>query len=236
MKNTYGTGCFLLMNTGVDPIASERGLITTLAVDGEGGPCYALEGSVFIAGAAIQWLRDELRIIESAVESEQTARSVEDNGGVYFVPAFVGLGAPHWDMEARGTIVGLTRGAGRGHLVRAALESMAYQTHDVVSLMEQETGVQVAELAVDGGAAANDFLMQFQADLIDRRVVRPAAIESTSLGAAYLAGLKAGVWRDSHELSALREREREFVPALYDSRREELLSGWQRALRQAMPR
>lgn len=234
MKNTYGTGCFLLMNTGAVPIASQKGLITTLAADGNGGPCYALEGSVFIAGAAIQWLRDELCIIEHAAESEQAARAVEDNGGVYFVPAFVGLGAPHWDMAARGTIVGLTRGAGRNHLIRAALESMAYQTHDVVSIMEEETGVQVRELAVDGGAAANDFLMQFQADVTDRRVVRPAVIESTSLGAAFLAGLNAGVWHDSRELCDLREREREFVPAMDGSLREELLRGWHRALRQAM--
>jgi len=236
MKNTYGTGCFTLMNTGDTPVESSRGLITTVAVSGDGGPCYALEGSVFVAGAVIQWLRDELGILESAAESEALAASVEDNAGVYVVPAFVGLGAPHWDMDARGIIVGLTRGANRGHVVRAALESMAYQSYDVIAAMEAETGLRAPELAVDGGAVANDFLMQFQADILGKPVVRPAVIESTSLGAAYMAGLAAGVWCDAHELSRLKKQEATFRPDMDDVTRQRLLAGWRKALRQAMTR
>jgi len=234
IKNTYGTGCFLLMNTGQEAIFSKKGLVTTLAVDGKGNPCYALEGSVFIAGAAIQWLRDELKIIDKSSDSEKAALSVEDNGGVYMVPAFVGLGAPHWNMQARGVIVGLTRGANRNHIIRAALESMAYQTYDVLSTMEDETGIKADKLAVDGGAVQNDFLMQFQADIIDKPVVRPRVTESTSLGAAFLAGLKAGVWKNSSELSKLKSIEREFIPSMADQKRGELLSGWKKVLRQAM--
>lgn len=234
IKNTYGTGSFVIMNTGSDSISSSRGLITTLAVDGTGDPCYALEGSIFSAGAAIQWLRDELRIIEKASDSEAAALSVENNGGVYLVPAFVGLGAPHWDMEARGVLVGLTRGANRNHVVRAALESMAYQTYDVLSAMEEGTQMRTENLAVDGGAAVNDFLMQFQADIIDKPVVRPALIESTSLGAAYMAGLRAEVWKDSNELIGLKTVEREFVPSMDEKTRTQLIEGWQKALRQAM--
>ncbi len=180
MKNTYGTGCFLLMNSGSQAIFSNKGLITTLAVDGNGKPCYALEGSVFIAGAAIQWLRDELKILKNASDSEKAANQLDDNGGIYLVPAFVGLGAPHWNMEARGTIVGLTRGTKRNHIIRAALEAMAYQTLDVLTIMEEETGIKTQKLAVDGGASANNFLMQFQADIIDRPVIRSSFIESTS--------------------------------------------------------
>jgi glycerol kinase len=236
IKNTYGTGCFAIMNTGSEAITSDKGLITTLAVDGRGEPCYALEGSVFIAGAAIQWLRDELKILDNASDSEQAARSVEDNGGVYLVPAFVGLGAPHWDMQARGVIVGLTRGANRNHIIRAALESMAYQTYDVLSAMEQETGINTQKLAVDGGATANDFLMQFQSDIINRPVARPSLIESTSLGAAYMAGLKAGVWKGSGELIGLKAYGKEFIPSMDGKGRKKLLEEWHKALRQAMAR
>ncbi len=234
IKNTYGTGCFLLMNTGSEAIFSNKGMLTTLAVAGDGSPCYALEGSVFIAGAAIQWLRDELRIIQSSKESEALARSVSDNAGVYMVPAFVGLGAPHWDMQARGVIVGLTRGTNRNHIVRAALEAMAYQSFDVLTAMMAETGMMADKLAVDGGAVDNDFLMQFQADIINKPVVRPAIIESTSLGVAFMAGLKAGIWNNSDQLSRLKAIDREFLPAMAAEQREQLLKGWQKALRQAM--
>lgn len=233
-KNTYGTGCFLLMNAGSNAIFSTKGLVTTLAINGKGDPCYALEGSVFIAGAAIQWLRDELKIIDKYAESEKAALSVEDNGGVYMVPAFVGLGAPHWDMQARGVIVGLTRGANRNHIIRAALESMAYQTYDVLSTMEDETGIKAEKLAVDGCAVQNDFLMQFQANIIDKPVLRPSVVESTSQGAAFLAGLKAGFWKNSDELSRLKSVEKEFIPLMDNQKREELLRGWKKALRQAM--
>jgi glycerol kinase len=235
-KNTYGTGSFLVMNTGDRPVRSERGLATTLAVEAGGGPCYALEGSVFVAGAAIQWLRDELRILKTAAESEVLARSIPDNGGVYLVPAFAGLGAPHWDMEARGAVVGLTRGTGAAHLARAALEAMAYQSEDVLALMEEESGIAVECLMVDGGATANDFLMQFQADISGRPVLRPRAIESTALGAAMLAGLRAGFWADSSELEALKEYDRRFEPRMESSERERLKEGWRRALRQTRTR
>jgi glycerol kinase len=230
-KNTYGTGCFLMMNTGERAVESKKGLITTLAVNGEGEPCYASEGAVFIAGAAIQWLRDELQIIDSASRSERIATSVDDNGGVYLVPAFVGLGAPHWNMNARGTIVGLTRGSNRAHVVRAALEAMAYQTGDVLFAMEEETGLHIDNLAVDGGAAANDFLMQFQADILDCTVQRPEIIESTSLGAAFLAGLRVGFWTGASALAGLKSYEREFTPAMDSGRRTALLDGWRQALR-----
>jgi glycerol kinase len=234
IKNTYGTGCFVVMNTGSEAITSNTGLITTLAVNGSGDPCYALEGSIFIAGAAIQWLRDELRIIEDSSDSEAAALSVGDNGGVYLVPAFVGLGAPHWNMQARGTLVGLTRGTNRNHIIRAALESMAYQTHDVLSTMEQETEMKTERLAVDGGAASNNFLMQFQSDIIGKPVVRPTLIESTSLGAAYMAGLKAGLWRNSEELACLKTYDREFMPSMDETNRKELIEGWRKALRQTL--
>ncbi|MBL7092627.1 glycerol kinase GlpK [candidate division KSB1 bacterium] len=234
VKNTYGTGCFILMNTGEKTIFSKKGLITTLAVDGMGKPCYALEGSIFIAGAAIQWLRDELKIITHAADSEQAALSVENNGGVYLVPAFVGLGAPHWDMQARGTIVGLTRGTNRNHIIRAALESMAYQTCDVFTTMEQETGIKIKELSVDGGAVENNFLMQFQADVLNKTVLKPKIIESTSLGAAFLAGLKAGFWKNANELSRMKKYKKSFYPEMEKQKRLELLEGWRKALRQTM--
>ncbi len=234
IKNTYGTGCFLLMNTGQQAIFSNKGLLTTLAVAGRGEPCFALEGSVFIAGAAIQWLRDELKILPKSGDSEAAALAVPDNGGVYMVPAFVGLGAPHWNMQARGVIVGLTRGSNRNHIIRAALEAMAYQTYDVLATMEEETGIRVDKLAVDGGAVGNNFLLQFQADILNKPVVRPSIIESTSLGVAYMAGLKAGIWKNSEELARLKSIEREFIPAMENLKRNELLKGWSRALRQAM--
>jgi glycerol kinase len=236
IKNTYGTGCFLLMNTGAEPVRSARGLITTLAIGEAGQPCYALEGSVFVAGAAVQWLRDGLGLIRQAGETAAAALAVPDNGGVYMVPAFVGLGAPHWDSEARGAIVGITRGSRREHLIRAALESIAYQTHDVFTAMEQETGTRAAVLAVDGGACANDFLMQFQADILGRQVLRPTAIESTSRGAAWLAGLHAGVWRSTAALADLKACERAFTPTMADTDRNRLLAGWQKALRQTLTR
>ncbi len=235
-KNTYGTGCFLLMNTGEKAVESKHGLLTTLAVDGKGNPCYALEGSVFIGGAAIQWLRDELGILAKASDSQQAAGLVADNGGVYLVPAFVGLGAPHWDMQVRGLLTGLTRGSNRNHIIRAALESMAFQSLDVLRAMEQDSGMGLETLAVDGGASANDFLMQFQADILGRPVLRPAVIESTSLGAAYLAGLQAGIWKGQAELAGMRRVEREFVPALSSNERSQLLEGWQKALRQTLTR
>ncbi len=234
MKNTYGTGCFIMMNTGNEAVASSKGLLTTLAADGNGNPSYALEGSVFIAGAAIQWLRDELQILDNAANSEAAALAVENNGGVYLVPAFVGLGAPHWNSQARGIIVGLTRGSNRNHLIRAALEAMAYQTEDVLRLIEMESGIHASELAVDGGACSNDFLMQFQADISGKNIIRPAVTESTSLGAAFLAGLQAGVWKNAAELTRLKNIEREFVPEMAENARTHLHSGWQKALRQAL--
>lgn len=232
IKNTYGTGCFVMLNTGEDAVQSQKGLITTLAADARGNPCYALEGSIFIAGAAVQWLRDELKILKKAADSEAAAASLKDNGGVYLVPAFVGLGAPHWDMQARGTITGLTRGANQNHLIRAALESMAYQTYDVLKIMQQETGLTIKELAVDGGAVVNNFLMQFQSDILGTPILRPEVIESTSLGAAYLAGLKAGLWPDSQQLSELKVIEKKFTPDMDEAIKEQLLAGWQKALRQ----
>ena len=232
VKNTYGTGCFLVMNTGEKPVFSSSGLITTLAVDEHGKPCYALEGSVFIAGAVVHWLRDELQLIDDSGESESVACSVPDSNGVYLVPAFVGLGAPHWDPDARGTITGLTRGANRAHLVRAALESIAYQTYDVLKMMETDSGVSIHELNVDGGATANGFLMQFQADLLNIPIQRPEMAELTSLGAAFLAGLATGVWKDSSELAALKTEKSLFKPAMNDQTRVELLHGWQKAVRQ----
>ena len=234
IKNTYGTGCFLLMNTGAALIRSSHGLVTTLAVDETGGPCYAIEGSVFVAGAAIQWLRDELRILDNAAESEAAARSLKGNDGVYLVPAFTGLGAPHWAAEARGTLVGLTRGTNRNHLIRAALEAMAYQSYDVFEAMSADSGLDLTELAVDGGATANNFLMEFQAGILNRPVVRPSVIESTSFGAACLAGLGAGAWGDADELTGLRVIDRRFEPTMAAATREALLDGWRRAVRQTM--
>jgi len=230
VKNTYGTGCFLLMNTGGKIPHSDSGLLSTVAWGRKSGTEYALEGSVFIAGAAIQWLRDEMQLIATAAESEAVARSVPDTHGVYVVPAFVGLGAPHWDAYARGTITGITRGANRRHVVRAALESIAYQTREVVDAMARDSGLRPEVLRVDGGAAKNDFLCQFQADILGIPVERPATTESTALGAAYLAGLAAGFWKDEAELAAHLELGRRFEPAMDVARREELYAGWQRAV------
>ncbi len=234
VKTTYGTGAFMLLNTGREKVLSEHGLLTTIAADGAGKPCYALEGSVFIAGAAIQWLRDELQLIHSADETEAAALAVEGNGGVYLVPAFVGLGAPHWNMHARGTIVGLTRGSNRNHIIRAALESMAFQTFDLLTTMEKETGVSIKKMNVDGGATANNFLMQFQADLLQMPLVRPEMAETTALGAAYLAGMYVGIWEDGTALRALDRPEEGFRPQMAVSERDALLNGWQKALRQTM--
>jgi len=234
VKNTYGTGCFAMLNIGDKFQLSEKGLLTTLAINKQGQPCYAFEGSIFIAGAVIQWLRDELQLIETAADSEAAALKVPDNNGLYIVPAFVGLGAPHWDMEARGIISGLTRGANRNHIIRAALESIAYQSVDVLNLMESEAGIAIHELVVDGGAVVNNFLMQFQADILDRPVLRPAVTESTALGAAYLAGLICGFWTDIDELLKLKKIDRRFEPGMKTDVREQYLSGWRQALRQAM--
>ncbi len=225
-KNTYGTGAFLLMNTGHEHRISPGGLLTTIAADAVGRPAYALEGSIFVAGAAVQWLRDELGLVARASETEEIARSVPDSAGVYVVPAFAGLGAPYWDMQARGAIVGLTRGANRRHLVRATLESLAYQSRDVIEVMNRDSGTQIRELRVDGGASANDFLMQFQADILGVPVERPALLETTAAGAAYLAGVGAGLFRDPSELDAARRIERRFEPALAASEREGLYAGW----------
>ena len=230
MKNTYGTGCFLLMNTGEKANASKNGLLTTIAWRTGGKTEYALEGSVFIAGAGVQWLRDGLGIIGSAAETEALATSVSDNHGVYFVPAFVGLGAPHWDMDARGAIVGLTRGASRAHVARASLEAMAYQTRDVVECMQRDSGIKAKELRVDGGATRNDFLCQFQADILGIPVVRPVITETTALGAAYLAGLAVGFWKSEKEIAGQWQEEKRFEPKMKKSQRDKLYAGWQEAV------
>ncbi|WP_341875971.1 glycerol kinase GlpK [Defluviitalea saccharophila] len=233
-KNTYGTGCFLLMNTGEKAVTSKNGLLTTIAWGVDGKVEYALEGSIFIAGAAIQWLRDELKIIEKASDSEPLAESVEDTNGVYVVPAFVGLGAPYWDQYARGTIVGLTRGVKKEHLIRATLESLAYQTSDVLKAMEEDSGITLKALKVDGGACANNFLMQFQADVLGVQVDRPEVIETTALGAAYLAGLAVGYWKDKEDISKNWAISRSFTPNMDDSRRTELLNGWKAAVNRSL--
>ena len=239
-KNTYGTGCFLLMNLGEQPVTSQHGLLTTLCCDARGRAVYGLEGSVFVAGAAIQWLRDGLGLIGDATETEAIARQLDDNGGVYLVPAFAGLGAPYWDMDARGTIVGLTRGTGREHLVRATLESIAYQTRDVVDAMNADAkasgGQPITELRVDGGACANDFLMQFQADLLGLPVDRPVNIETTAAGSAFLAGLAVGFWSDPEELSGARRRQRLFEPAMERAEADHFYDGWHRAVARAASR
>ena len=230
VKNTYGTGCFLLMHTREKAVRSENGLLTTIAVNPDGTPGYALEGSVFVAGAAIQWLRDEVKILESAPESELYCLSVPDTDGVYVVPAFTGLGAPYWDQYARGAILGLTRGAGKAHLIRATVESLAYQVTDVIHAMEMDSGMKLNSLRVDGGASANNFLMQFQSDLLDARVVRPSCIETTALGAAYLAGLSVGFWKDAVEIQKNWKQEREFSPSITAEDRKKLLKGWKKAV------
>ncbi|MFZ5596929.1 MAG: glycerol kinase GlpK [Bacillota bacterium] len=233
-KNTYGTGCFMLMNTGDRLYESKNGLLTTIAWGIDGKVEYALEGSIFIAGAAIQWLRDGLKIIESSSQSEELAEKAGDNGGVYFVPAFVGLGAPYWDMRARGCIVGLTRGVTMEHLVRAALESMAYQTKDVLDSMEADSGIRLRALKVDGGAAANNFLMQFQADILDVPVERPGVIETTALGAAYLAGLAVGFWSGREELAGRWQLDRRFESRMDGELRERLYNSWKKAVDRSM--
>ncbi len=233
-KNTYGTGCFLLMNTGDAPQSSANNLLTTIAWQiGEQPRQYALEGSVFMAGAAVQWLRDELKLLTDAAESEAIASAVDSSEGVYVVPAFVGLGAPYWDQYARGAIVGLTRGSGRAQIVRATLESIAYQTRDVVDAMKADSGLELEALRVDGGAVVNDFLMQFQADILGVPVQRPTVTETTALGAAYLAGLAIGFWESQAEIARQWQLERTFEPAMSADQRESLYGGWQRAVERA---
>jgi glycerol kinase len=233
-KNTYGTGCFMLLNTGKKPIASYHKLLTTVAWRLNGRTDYALEGSIFIAGAVVQWLRDGLGIIKRSEEVEALAYSVPDNGGVYFVPAFVGLGAPYWDSYARGTIVGLSRGSTAAHIARAALESIAYQTVDVIDAMRQDSKLYLSELRVDGGASRNDLLMQFQADVLGVPVVRPKVTETTALGAAYLAGLAVGYWESEQEIVQLWQMDKCFEPTISTDRRDTLRESWRRAVSQAL--
>ena len=230
-KNTYGTGCFMLMNTGEKPVCSENGLLTTIAWGLNGKVIYALEGSVYVAGAAIQWLRDEFKLIDSSPDSEYFATRVSDTAGCYVVPAFTGLGAPYWDPHARGAIVGLTRGVNKYHLIRATLESLAFQTNDVLHAMELDSGIYLNALKVDGGASMNNFLMQFQSDIMGAPVVRPACVETTAMGAAYLAGLAVGFWQGKEEVKAYWSVEREFTPAMSDDQREKELTGWQKAVK-----
>ncbi len=232
-KNTYGTGCFLLMNTGEKRVPSRNGLITTIAWGLDDKVYYALEGSVFIAGAAIQWLRDEMQLIGSAAESETLAEKVADTQGVYFVPAFAGLGAPYWDMYARGAIVGITRGANRNHIVRATLEALAYQTRDVIEAMQEDSGLQLRRLKVDGGATANNFLLQFQSDILGTSVIRPQITETTALGAAFLAGLAVGFWENLDELRTQFAIDQEFLPNCKSDRKEALYLGWKKAVEKA---
>ncbi len=231
VKNTCGTGCFLLMNTGRDAVRSKNGLLTTIAVGMDGQVQYALEGSVFVAGAAIQWLRDDLRMLRDAASSEAYCLAVPDANGIYVVPAFTGLGAPYWDQYARGTIVGITRGTKKEHLVRATVESLAYQVTDVIEAMEKEAGVRLKSLKVDGGACANNFLMQFQSDILGAQVKRPGCIETTALGAAYLAGIAVGYWRGNDEVKANWELERVFLPEMAEDDRRKLKKGWKRAVK-----
>lgn len=230
IKNTYGTGCFVMLNTGRNLRRSASGLLTTVCCDERGGAAYALEGSVFIAGAAVQWLRDELGLIGSAAETEVVGARVKDTRGVYVVPAFVGLGAPYWDMHARGAILGLTRGSGRKEIIRATLDSIAYQTRDVIDAMNREAGVAVSELRVDGGAAANNVLMQFQADILGIPVIRPRVVETTAVGAAYLAGLATGLWSGPGEIESILHENRVFKPQMGEAERERLFAGWTRAI------
>jgi glycerol kinase len=233
VKNTYGTGCFMMMNTGDKPIKSKNNLLTTIAWQVDGNVEYALEGSIFIAGAVVQWLRDELGLIRKSSDIEKLASSVDDNDGVYLVPAFAGLGAPHWDQHARGTMVGLTRGSNAGHIARAALEGIAYQALDVLKSMEADSGIEILELRVDGGATANNLLMQFQADVLQAPVVRPKILETTALGAAYLAGLAVGYWEDHNEIKEQWQVDRRFDPEMDSKDADELISGWNRALKAA---
>lgn len=234
VKNTYGTGCFLLMNTGHTAIKSNNGLLTTIAASTGEQVEYALEGSVFVAGASIQWLRDEMRMIKSAAQTEEYAGAVEDTAGVYIVPAFAGMGAPYWNQYARGTVTGITRGCKKEHFIRAALESIAYQTADVLKAMEEDSGIHLKELKVDGGASANNFLMQFQADIIHTKVYRPECIETTALGAAYLAGLATGYYKNKEEIRENWQLGRDFEPSMESGKREELLRGWKRAIKSTL--
>ncbi len=230
-KNTYGTGCFLLMNTGEQPVFSENGLVTTIAWGMDGKVNYALEGSIFVAGAAIQWLRDELRLIDSASDTDYMAQKVKDTNGCYIVPAFTGLGAPHWDQYARGTIVGLTRGVNKYHIVRATLESLAYQVNDVLGAMKADSGIELAALKVDGGASANNFLMQTQANISNAPVNRPRCVETTAMGAAYLAGLAVGYWKSKEDVIKNWAIDRTFTPAIADDEREKMIRGWNKAVK-----
>ena len=232
-KNTYGTGCFLLMNTGDKPVFSKNGLVTTIAWGLDGKVTYALEGSIFVAGAAIQWLRDEMRLIDSAADSEYMANKVPDTNGCYVVPAFTGLGAPHWDQYARGTIVGITRGVNKYHIIRATLDSIAYQVHDVLGAMKADSGIALSSLKVDGGASANNFLMQTQADIINAPVNRPVCVETTAMGAAYLAGLAVGYWKDKDDVRRNWSIDRTFTPAIDDAERGTRIRGWKKAVRYA---
>lgn len=234
VKNTYGTGCFLLMNTGTEAIVSRNGLITTIAASCDGQVEYALEGSVFVGGAAVQWLRDGMRMIKNAAQTEEYTDKVEDTTGVYVVPAFAGMGAPYWNPYARGTIVGITRGCSKEHFIRATLESIAYQTYDVLKAMEEDAEVSIAGLKVDGGASANNFLMQFQADILGARVFRPKCIETTALGAAYLAGLATGYWESKEEICENWQLEKEFMHKMGEKHREILLKGWKKAVKCAL--
>jgi glycerol kinase len=233
VKNTYGTGCFMLMHTGHRAVPSKNRLLTTVACQTGGPREYALEGSVFAGGAVVQWLRDGLGIIKSSFDVERLAASVADNGGVYLVPAFTGVGSPHWDPYARGAILGLTRGSEAGHIARAALESIAFQTAEVLHAMEADSGIRLAELRVDGGAAKNDMLMQFQADVLGVPVVRPRITETTALGAAYLAGLAVGYWKDAHEIAAQWQAERRFEPGMERASAESLMADWHKAMGRA---
>ena len=230
-KNTYGTGAFLLMNTGEKPVFSENGLITTIAWGLDGKVNYALEGSIFVAGAAIQWLRDEMRLVDSSPDSEYMASKVKDTNGCYVVPAFTGLGAPYWDQYARGTIVGITRGVNKCHIIRATLESLAYQTNDVLKAMEADSKIKLSTLKVDGGASANNFLMQFQSDILNTKVRRPRCVETTAMGAAYLAGLAVGYWKDKEDVIKNWNVDREFEPAMEETERNAKIEGWKKAVK-----
>lgn len=233
-KNTYGTGCFLLMNTGSKRVVSKNGLLTTIAIGINGKVQYALEGSVFVAGAAIKWLRDEMKLIEKAEDTERIAMSVPDSNGVYVVPAFTGLGAPYWDAYARGAVFGLTRGTTAAHFIRATVESLAYQSHDVIKAMEEDADMKLVTLKVDGGASNNNFLMQFQADILNATIKRPAVTETTALGAAYLAGLAVGFYKDRAELVDNQSIAREFDPKVGDKDRETLLAGWRSSVKRVL--
>ena len=233
VKNTYGTGCFLLMNTGDELIKSKNGLLSTIAIGIDNKVQYALEGSVFVGGAVVQWLRDELELINNAADTEICAKKVKDNGGVYLVPAFVGLGAPYWDMYARGAIFGLTRGSNKNHIIRAALESIAYQSKDLLETMRMDSGIPIMNLKVDGGASSNKFLMQFQSDIMDVKVLKPIISETTALGAAYLAGLAVGFWKDKEELAKKWFLAKEYEPRMNCEEREKLYKGWKKAVERA---